>query len=434
MLSTRPPGATSRAWPAPSCCARTPPPCWSGSAAGPRPGRGRGRGGAPCAAASSYGRCPWCPARSSAPLPRRPPKTATSGRAPRGTGPHGRLPRDGEAEAPVSSPLHLPQHELTRALRATLAAIGDEDLVTDRLRHPRRDRRAGRARGQRTDPGRPGHLVAGQPPGRLRRPPVHRPQAAGHPLPRPYGGGTARRRRPARRTPLARRGRCCTARRRGARPSTRRSPPGRCRTASGGWTGCCRPGRDLVTPDALMARVRDTLAGWCEETAIPYELLDTGVHTVHHRLARRWRVGRAFLAGDAAHLLGALGTQGLEEGLRDVDNLAWKLVAAPGTTAPPTPCSTAIRRSGGRPSPRGCAPPTRRCRCCGRPAGGARYGARSCRVARAAMTRCSPTVTWAMARWARPPPTAAPRWLPRRPRRAPSGGHAHRGGRSPMSA
>ncbi|MBK6019649.1 FAD-dependent monooxygenase, partial [Streptomyces sp. MBT53] len=47
-----------------------------------------------------------------------------------------------------------------------------------------------------------------------------------------------------------------------------------------------------------------------------------------HRLARRWRVGRVFLAGDAAHLLGALGTQGLDEGLRDADNLAWKLALA----------------------------------------------------------------------------------------------------------
>lgn len=81
---------------------------------------------------------------------------------------------------------------------------------------------------------------------------------------------------------------------------------------------------ELVTPDTLVARVRDTLAGWCGQTP-PYELLDTGVYTLHHRLARRWRVDRAFLAGDAAHLLGALGTQGLEEGLRDADNLAWKL-------------------------------------------------------------------------------------------------------------
>ncbi|MGW0996969.1 FAD-dependent monooxygenase [Streptomyces sp. NPDC002523] len=88
------------------------------------------------------------------------------------------------------------------------------------------------------------------------------------------------------------------------------------------------PGKDLVTPEILVTRIRETLAGWTDGTAPAYDLLDTGVHTVHHRLARRWRVGRVFLAGDAAHLLGALGTQGLDEGLRDADNLAWKLAPA----------------------------------------------------------------------------------------------------------
>ncbi|MFD9095076.1 FAD-dependent monooxygenase [Streptomyces collinus] len=88
------------------------------------------------------------------------------------------------------------------------------------------------------------------------------------------------------------------------------------------------PGKDLVTPEILVAGVRETLTGWTGESAPAYDLLDTGVHTVHHRLARRWRAGRVFLAGDAAHLLGALGTQGLDEGLRDADNLAWKLAPA----------------------------------------------------------------------------------------------------------
>ncbi|MFF4686847.1 FAD-dependent monooxygenase [Streptomyces sp. NPDC001307] len=88
------------------------------------------------------------------------------------------------------------------------------------------------------------------------------------------------------------------------------------------------PGKDLVTPEILVARIRETLAGWTDGSTPAYDLLDTGVHTVHHRLARRWRVGRVFLAGDAAHLLGALGTQGLDEGLRDADNLAWKLAPA----------------------------------------------------------------------------------------------------------
>ncbi|WP_432068105.1 FAD-dependent monooxygenase [Streptomyces sp. C10-9-1] len=87
------------------------------------------------------------------------------------------------------------------------------------------------------------------------------------------------------------------------------------------------PRGDLVTPETLVARVRDTLGAWCGGTP-PYELLDTGVHTLHHRLARSWRAERTFLAGDAAHLLGALGTQGVDEGLRDVDNLAWKLAFA----------------------------------------------------------------------------------------------------------
>ncbi|GAA3496817.1 FAD-dependent monooxygenase [Streptomyces prasinosporus] len=88
------------------------------------------------------------------------------------------------------------------------------------------------------------------------------------------------------------------------------------------------PGKELVTPELLLTRVRETLAGWNQGAAPPYELLDTGVHTVHHRLARRWRADRVFLAGDAAHLLGSLGTHGLDEGLLDVDNLAWKLALA----------------------------------------------------------------------------------------------------------
>ncbi|HEY9369472.1 FAD-dependent monooxygenase [Streptomyces sp.] len=88
------------------------------------------------------------------------------------------------------------------------------------------------------------------------------------------------------------------------------------------------PRGELVTPETLVSRVRDTLAGWCDDSTPQYELIDTGVHTLHHRLARRWRVDRVFLAGDAAHLLGAVGTQGVDEGLRDVDNLAWKLALA----------------------------------------------------------------------------------------------------------
>ncbi|WP_431783376.1 FAD-dependent monooxygenase [Streptomyces chumphonensis] len=93
------------------------------------------------------------------------------------------------------------------------------------------------------------------------------------------------------------------------------------------------PRGDLVTPEDLLRRIGSTLAAWSEEAgpqdgSPAYDLLDTGVHTAHQRLARRWRRGRAFLAGDAARLLGALGTQSVDEGLRDADNLAWKLAVA----------------------------------------------------------------------------------------------------------
>jgi 2-polyprenyl-6-methoxyphenol hydroxylase-like FAD-dependent oxidoreductase len=46
------------------------------------------------------------------------------------------------------------------------------------------------------------------------------------------------------------------------------------------------------------------------------------------RMAERYRVGRAFLAGDAAHIHPPAGAQGLNTGLQDAWNLGWKLAAA----------------------------------------------------------------------------------------------------------
>ena len=46
------------------------------------------------------------------------------------------------------------------------------------------------------------------------------------------------------------------------------------------------------------------------------------------RIAERYRVGRVFIAGDAAHLHPPSGAQGLNTGMQDAYNLGWKLVSA----------------------------------------------------------------------------------------------------------
>lgn len=48
---------------------------------------------------------------------------------------------------------------------------------------------------------------------------------------------------------------------------------------------------------------------------------------VHHRVADHFRFGRAFLLGDAAHIHSPVGGQGMNTGIGDAVNLAWKLAA-----------------------------------------------------------------------------------------------------------
>ena len=50
-------------------------------------------------------------------------------------------------------------------------------------------------------------------------------------------------------------------------------------------------------------------------------------YRVHHRVANRFRGGRAFLLGDAAHIHSPVGGQGMNTGIGDAVNLAWKIAA-----------------------------------------------------------------------------------------------------------
>ena len=51
------------------------------------------------------------------------------------------------------------------------------------------------------------------------------------------------------------------------------------------------------------------------------------IYSHHVRVADRWRVGRIFLAGDAAHAMPPWIGQGMSAGVRDAANLCWKLAA-----------------------------------------------------------------------------------------------------------
>jgi 2-polyprenyl-6-methoxyphenol hydroxylase-like FAD-dependent oxidoreductase len=50
-------------------------------------------------------------------------------------------------------------------------------------------------------------------------------------------------------------------------------------------------------------------------------------YRVHHRVAGKFAQGRAYLLGDAAHIHSPVGAQGMNTGIGDAVNLAWKLAA-----------------------------------------------------------------------------------------------------------
>ena len=59
----------------------------------------------------------------------------------------------------------------------------------------------------------------------------------------------------------------------------------------------------------------------------PYEVVHRTLYTVHQRVAPTFRVGRAILAGDAAHVMSPIGAMGMNSGIHDAVNLGEKLVA-----------------------------------------------------------------------------------------------------------
>jgi 3-(3-hydroxy-phenyl)propionate hydroxylase len=82
------------------------------------------------------------------------------------------------------------------------------------------------------------------------------------------------------------------------------------------------PGYDLDDEErtgALDARIREIVGD------SPYRVLWRSVYRFQSRCVDRMRAGRVLLAGDCAHLYAPFGARGLNSGVQDAENAAWKL-------------------------------------------------------------------------------------------------------------
>lgn len=109
------------------------------------------------------------------------------------------------------------------------------------------------------------------------------------------------------------------------------------------WLSTLRPGaqaggdEDLSAPDGVgqdlvgygqgpdLDQIQAVLDRLSPEVTTASTLRWSSAFRVSHRLVDRYRNGRLFVAGDAAHLNPPIGGQGLNTGVQDAFNLAWKL-------------------------------------------------------------------------------------------------------------
>ncbi len=78
----------------------------------------------------------------------------------------------------------------------------------------------------------------------------------------------------------------------------------------------------LMRPEKLQAQMQKFLP-----TGSPFDIVGSNLYVVHQRVAQKFRVGRAILAGDSAHVNSPIGAMGMNSGVHDAINLADKLIA-----------------------------------------------------------------------------------------------------------
>jgi 4,5-epoxidase len=84
-------------------------------------------------------------------------------------------------------------------------------------------------------------------------------------------------------------------------------------------------------PDEIVGHLAARLGAECGGTVRSAEW--TSTFRIQRRLADTYRRGRVLIAGDAAHIHSPLGGQGMNTGMGDAENLAWKLALVVGNRA-----------------------------------------------------------------------------------------------------
>ncbi|HUQ98140.1 MAG TPA: FAD-dependent monooxygenase [Gemmatimonadaceae bacterium] len=94
--------------------------------------------------------------------------------------------------------------------------------------------------------------------------------------------------------------------------------------------------RDLPEGDHAKLTFEDVRGKAMEHLKLDVEKVNWfSTYRVHHRVANQFRDRRAFILGDAAHIHSPVGGQGMNTGIGDAVNLAWKIAAVVKDGAPP---------------------------------------------------------------------------------------------------
>jgi 2-polyprenyl-6-methoxyphenol hydroxylase-like FAD-dependent oxidoreductase len=89
--------------------------------------------------------------------------------------------------------------------------------------------------------------------------------------------------------------------------------------------GAVRQATEQEQPSLTWSDVSQRVIDWMQINVGQVHWFST--YRVHHRVANHFRKSRAFLVGDAAHVHSPVGGQGMNTGIGDAVNLAWKLAA-----------------------------------------------------------------------------------------------------------